>query len=137
MIYYNCVLADVCPLLFCAASSRCHTPLLSVFRRCFGVVVGPLSVVALNVRWCFVFGPFWRCSFWCLPSLTIISLYKRELARKLQNFSCSTQLALEFILLINVKMPTILIFISKINITSESIKVRTLFIFQHFIFMSI
>ena len=38
-------------------------------------------------------------------------------------FSCSTQLSMKFILLINVKMPTIvgiLTFISRINSTSES-----------------
>ena len=38
-------------------------------------------------------------------------------------FSCSTQLSMKFILLINVKMPTIggiLIFISLINTTSET-----------------
>ena len=42
-------------------------------------------------------------------------------------FSCSTQLNMKFILLINVKMPTIvgiLTFISRINTTSESFKAR-------------
>ena len=40
---------------------------------------------------------------------------------------CSTQLSMEFILLINVKMPTIvglLTFISMINTTSEILKAR-------------
>ena len=40
-------------------------------------------------------------------------------------FSCSTQLSTKFILLINVKMPTIvgmLTFISRINTISESLK---------------
>ena len=40
-------------------------------------------------------------------------------------FSCSTQLSMKFIMLINVKMPTIvgiLTFISIINTTSESLK---------------
>ena len=40
-------------------------------------------------------------------------------------FLCSTQLSMKFIMLINVKMPTIvgiLIFISRINTTSESLK---------------
>ena len=44
-------------------------------------------------------------------------------------FSCSTQLSTKFILLINVKMPTIvgiLTFISKINTTSERLKTRKL-----------
>ena len=42
-------------------------------------------------------------------------------------FSCSTQLSMEFFLLINVKMPTIvgiLTFISKINIAYKSFKGR-------------
>ena len=41
--------------------------------------------------------------------------------------SCSTQLSMPCIMLVNVKMPTIvgiLIFISKINTTSESIKAK-------------
>ena len=49
----------------------------------------------------------------------------------IQLFSCSTQLSIKFILLINVKMPTIVgIFtcISRINITSK------IFIFHHFTF---
>ena len=44
---------------------------------------------------------------------------------------------MKFIMLINVKMPTIvgiLTFISMINTTSESLKVRKVFIFQHFSF---
>ena len=52
-------------------------------------------------------------------------------------FSYSTQLSTKFILLINVKMPTIvgiLTFISRINTASESFKARKIFIFQHFTF---
>ena len=49
-------------------------------------------------------------------------------------FSCSTQLRMKFILLINVKMPIIvgiLTFISRINTTtSESFKARKIFIFM-------
>ena len=42
-------------------------------------------------------------------------------------FSCSTQLIIKFIMLINVKMPTIIyLFISMINTTSQ------VFVFQHF-----
>ena len=55
----------------------------------------------------------------------------------IQLFSCSTQLSIEFIKLINVKMPTIvgiLTFVSMINETSESLKARKVFIFQHFSF---
>ena len=47
-------------------------------------------------------------------------------------FSCSTQLSTEFILLINVKMPTIdgiLTFTSMINTTSERLKARDFFLF--------
>ena len=50
---------------------------------------------------------------------------------------CSTQLSMTFILLINVKMPTIvgiLTFISMINTTSKSFKARKVIIFQHFSF---
>ena len=49
-------------------------------------------------------------------------------------FLCPTQLRMEFIMSINVKMPTvvgILKFISMINTTSESLKARKVFIFQH------
>ena len=54
-------------------------------------------------------------------------------------FPCSTQLSTKFILLINVKMPTIvgiLTFISMINTTSERLKVRYFFICRYFSFMS-
>ena len=52
-------------------------------------------------------------------------------------FSCSTQLSTTFILLINVKMPTIvgiLTFISRINTASERLKARKISVFQHFSF---
>ena len=52
-------------------------------------------------------------------------------------FSCSTQLSTKFILLINVKMPTIvgiLTFISMINATSERLKARKFFICLYFSF---
>ena len=54
-------------------------------------------------------------------------------------FSCSTQLSTKFILLINVKMPTIvgiLTFISMVNTTSESLKARKVSSFQYFLFFS-
>ena len=54
----------------------------------------------------------------------------------IQFFTCSTQLSTKFILLINVKMPTIvgiLTFISMIK-TSEKLKARTFFICQYFSF---
>ena len=52
-------------------------------------------------------------------------------------FSCLTQLNLKFILLINVKMPTIvgiLTFMSMINATFESFKARNIFVFRYFSF---
>ena len=52
-------------------------------------------------------------------------------------FSCSIQVSMDFIMLINIKMPTvvgILTFISMINRTSESSKARNSFFFQHFSF---
>ena len=52
-------------------------------------------------------------------------------------FPCSTQLSTKFILLINVKMPTIvgiLTFMSRINATSKGLRARKVFIFQHFSF---
>ena len=51
-------------------------------------------------------------------------------------FSCSTELSMKFILLVNVKMPTIvgiLTFTSRINSTSESLKVINFIIFSAFI----
>ena len=52
-------------------------------------------------------------------------------------FLCSTQLSIKFIMLINVKMPTIvgiLTFISMINTTSERLKARNYFVCQYFSF---
>ena len=52
-------------------------------------------------------------------------------------FSCSTELSTKFILLINVKMPTIygiLTFISMINTTDRRLKARNFFICRHFSF---
>ena len=70
-----------------------------------------------------------------LPSLAIIWLRKRAGPKVIKLFSCSTQLSTKIIMLINVKMPTIvgiLIFISMINTTLNSLKAREVFIFQHF-----
>ena len=52
-------------------------------------------------------------------------------------FSCSTQLNMKFILLINVRMPTIvgiLTFVGRIITASESFKARKILTFQHFRF---
>ena len=54
-------------------------------------------------------------------------------------FSCSTQLSTKFILLINVKMPTIvgiLTFISIINTSSDRLKARYFLIGHILVFMS-
>ena len=51
-----------------------------------------------------------------------------------KHFPCLTQLSTKFILLINVKMPTIvgiLLFISMINTTSEGLKAMNLFICRY------
>ena len=55
----------------------------------------------------------------------------------LKLISCSTQLSMKFILLIDVKMPTIVgiqTFISMINTTSESLKARNFFSCRYFSF---
>ena len=58
-------------------------------------------------------------------------------AKVINYFPCSTQLSMKFILLINVKMPTIvgiLTFISMINTTSERLKARNFFICRYLSF---
>ena len=74
----------------------------------------------------------------CLLVLSTDNLNKQFVLRSklpglkvIQLFPCSTQLSMKFILLINVKMPTIvgiLTFISMINTTSERLKARNFFI---------
>ena len=52
-------------------------------------------------------------------------------------FSCSTQQSTKFILLINVKMPTVVsisTFTSMINTTSERLKAKNFFTFRYFRF---
>ena len=65
----------------------------------------------------------------------LITLILRPGSEVIKVFSCSTQLSMKFILLINVKIQTIvsiLTFISRINTTYNSLKARTIFIFLHF-----
>ena len=60
-------------------------------------------------------------------------------ARSYKTYSCSTKLSTKFILLKNVKMPTIvgiLTFISMINTSSERLKARNFFILGYLSFMS-
>ena len=55
----------------------------------------------------------------------------------IKKFPCSTQLSTKFLLLINVKMPTIvgiLTFISLINTPSDRLKARKFFICRYFSF---
>ena len=57
----------------------------------------------------------------------------------IKTFSYSTQLSTEFIQLIHVKMPTIVViltFINMINMISERLKARIFFICRYFSFMS-
>ena len=86
-----------------------------------------------------------KSSFFCIETKIITSVHHDEgfLARRpghevIKLFPCSTQLSMKSILLINVKMPTIVInmptivgiltFISMINTTSEKLKARNFFI---------
>ena len=76
------------------------------------------------------------CSY-CL--LIDIANNKEPGPKVIKLFPCSTQLSMKFILLINVKMPTIvgiLTFISRINTTSESLKARKSAFFSILVFMS-
>ena len=63
----------------------------------------------------------------------------QHLAPRLYNLFHKTQLSMEFIMLTNVKMPTIvgiLTFISRINAVSESFKARKYLFFNILVFMS-
>ena len=66
--------------------------------------------------------------------ITVVRVTGLEVTK---HFPCSTQLSMKFILLINVKMPTIvgtLTFISMINTTSERLKAKSFFICRYFSF---
>ena len=81
-------------------------------------------------------------SFWHISQKThVVCTQWKFLSRSgpeaLKLSSCSTQLSMKFIMLINVKMPTIvgiLTLICMINTAYESLQVRKFFIFQHFSF---
>ena len=67
--------------------------------------------------------------------LRFLNVYAKSRPEVIKLFSFSTQLSTKFILLINVKMPTIvgiLTFIGMINTTSERLKVRNFFICRYF-----
>ena len=64
----------------------------------------------------------------------------RSVPEVIKLFPCSTPLSKKFILLINVKMPTIvgiLTFISMINTTTERLKAKNFFICRYFSFYEI
>ena len=72
----------------------------------------------------------------CFPFYTVLSILE---CRPRGNKLYSTQLSTKFILLINVKMPTIvgiLTFISMINTTCERLKARTFLFVVFLVFMS-
>ena len=97
-------------------------------------MVAPIVYVVFGVN------TFVCCAVLCvLSSFATISLRKRERAGSevIKLFSYSTQLSTKFILLINVKMPTIvgiLTLMSMINTTSERLKARNFFICRYFSF---
>ena len=72
-----------------------------------------------------------------LNVLSKVDIYPRPGPEVIKLFSNSTQLSMTFILLINVKMPSIvgiLTLISMINTTSERLKARNFFICRYFSF---
>ena len=85
-------------------------------------------------------GPVWDRTATPESAVQQVSAVQHALQTGLQViklFSCSTQLSMKFILLMNVKMPTtvgILILISMINTTSERFKARNLFICRYYSF---
>ena len=77
-------------------------------------------------QYCMLLGPCYKLIFTLQSGPEVIKL-----------FPCSTQLSTKFILLINVKIPTIvgiLSFISMINTTSERLKARNFFNCRYFNF---
>ena len=72
---------------------------------------------------------------WKRDNSPVSKLYFGPDPEVIKLFSCSTQLSTKFILLINVKMPTIvgiLTFISMINTSYKRLKARNFFIYLHF-----
>ena len=111
-----------------------------VYSSTFSSLCEPCNIVTS------VYGPLHRRT--CLQGL-------RPGPDVIKLFLCSTQQSIKFLMLINVKMPTIvdiltfiimlinvkvptivgiLTFMSMINTTSESLKARKVYIFQHFKF---
>ena len=77
------------------------------------------------------------CDSFIINEMTSINWLTNTWPPGYKTFSMLTQLSTKFILLINVKMPTIvgiLTFISMMNTTSERLKARNFFICQYFSF---
>ena len=75
--------------------------------------------------------------FLCVPMSRLTYMVSYAGIRVVKLFPCSIQLIMPFILLINVKMPTvvgILTFISRMDIVFESFKAGQILVFQHFSF---
>ena len=92
---------------------------MKTFNCCFHILQHFIQVLTVCQR-------IYNCAWMCKPGPEVIKL-----------FSCSTQLSTRFILLINVKMPTvvgILTFISMKNATSERLKAINFFICRYFSF---
>ena len=107
-----------------------------------GIVFHKPICISLR-KWQVFHVAYWKFAVVLSPRNHLIRLTKKseivyEAGLKvIKLFSCSTQLNTKFILLINVKMPTIvgiLTFISRINTTSKRIKARNVFICRYFSF---
>ena len=85
------------------------------------------------------FSCFFKISYFLSKTDKIRGYSDRPGPEVIKLFWCSTQLSMKFILLINVKMPTIvgiLTFISMMKTTPERLKARTFFICRCLVFMS-
>ena len=129
---------------------------LTLTRRCFDVMCMltshrrhvPAEYNGLSrpyyINWVYAFAVslmFCLDAQWTIWPVMYMKMCSTKLGPEvIKLFSCSTQLSTKstkFILLINVKMPTIvgiLTFISKINTTSERLKSRNFFICRYFSF---
>ena len=116
-------------------------PLKSGFQGTSITIQSTLKLVYVNSK----LELCWLCtSFFCqilsLPKLVCDMCLGQHICldipgpEAIKLFLCSTQLNIKFIMLINIKMPTvvgILTFNSLINTTFESLKARKVFIFKH------
>ena len=97
---------------------------------------GFFFLLILKFRFFFFFEKWLNITWWCQINIKVMSLdfclckntWVRSGPTVIKTFSCSTQLSTKFILLINVKMPTIvgiLTFYSMINATYDRLKLET------------